>query len=98
MPLDDNTALACGADDDTRASTVLQSGETESAGTDGNPESATSLSRSVILLFATASGLAVANVYFAHPLLDIIADDLGMSRTTTGTIIAVTQIGYGLGL
>ncbi|MGO4837285.1 MFS transporter, partial [Rhizobiaceae sp. 2RAB30] len=33
------------------------------------------LTRPVTLLFAVASGLAVANAYFAHPLLDVMADD-----------------------
>jgi predicted MFS family arabinose efflux permease len=56
------------------------------------------LSRSLTLLFAAASGLAVANAYFAHPLLDIMADDLGVPRANGGLIVAVTQIGYGLGL
>ncbi|WP_262299868.1 MFS transporter [Microvirga sesbaniae] len=77
---------------------VAQSGENESADTGGQPGTAPALSRSVMLLFAIASGLAVANVYYAHPLLDIMADDLGMSRAITGMIVAVTQVGYGLGL
>ncbi|GAB1583300.1 MFS transporter [Phyllobacterium phragmitis] len=51
-----------------------------------------------LLLFAMASGLAVANVYFAHPLLDVMADDLGLSRATAGLIVAASQIGYALGL
>lgn len=51
-----------------------------------------------ILLFAVASGLAVANAYFAHPLLDVMADDLGLSRTVAGLIVGATQFGYGLGL
>ncbi|YBV96301.1 MFS transporter [Phyllobacteriaceae bacterium JZ32] len=51
-----------------------------------------------LLLFAMASGLAVANVYFAHPLLDMMADDLGLSRATAGLIVAASQIGYALGL
>lgn len=62
------------------------------------PSGPARLSQGVILLFAVASGLAVANAYFAHPLLDIIADDLGLSRATVGTVVAMTQLGYGLGL
>lgn len=57
-----------------------------------------SLNNRTILLFAVASGLAVANAYFAHPLLDVMADDLGLSRTAAGLIVGATQIGYGLGL
>lgn len=50
------------------------------------------------LLFAAASGLAVANAYFAHPMLDMMADELGLPRARAGWIVAATQIGYGLGL
>lgn len=56
------------------------------------------LTRAKIFLFALASGLAVANVYFAHPLLDVMADDLGLSRANAGLIVGATQLGYGLGL
>lgn len=59
---------------------------------------ATGLSRPLVLLFALASGLAVANAYFAQPLIDLMADDLGIARATAGSIVAFTQIGYGLGL
>ncbi|SCB38178.1 MFS transporter [Rhizobium multihospitium] len=56
------------------------------------------LTRATIFLFAVASGLAVANAYFAHPLLDVMADDLRLSRTVAGLIVGATQLGYGLGL
>ncbi|WP_407174611.1 MFS transporter [Bradyrhizobium sp. STM 3562] len=56
------------------------------------------LSRGVALLFAVACGLAVANVYYAQPLLDTMADEFAMSRATVGLVIGVTQVGYGLGL
>lgn len=62
------------------------------------PASPAPLNRRTILLFAVASGLAVANAYFAHPLLDVMADDLGLSRTVAGLIVGATQLGYGLGL
>lgn len=55
-----------------------------------------SLNGRTILLFATASGLAVANAYFAHPLLDVMADDLDLSRSVAGLIVGATQLGYGL--
>jgi len=56
------------------------------------------LSRALALLFAAASGLAVANAYFAHPLLDVMADDLDLPRATVGLVVGATQVGYGLGL
>lgn len=56
------------------------------------------LTRPVTLLFAAASGLAVANAYFAHPMLDVMADDLGLTRAVAGLIVGATQLGYGIGL
>lgn len=56
------------------------------------------LSRAAQLVFALASGLAVANVYYAQPLIDAIADDAGLNRGVAGAIISVTQVGYFFGL
>jgi predicted MFS family arabinose efflux permease len=59
---------------------------------------APALSRAAALLFAIACGLAVANVYYAQPLLDTMADEFGISHATIGLVITVTQVGYGFGL
>ncbi|WP_371318237.1 MFS transporter [Paenibacillus elgii] len=56
------------------------------------------MSRSVALLFAIACGLAVANVYYAQPLLDAMASELGIDRAAVGIVITATQIFYALGL
>jgi len=52
----------------------------------------------VTLLMAAAAGLAVANVYYAQPLLDAIGHDLAIPEAALGAVTAMTQIGYGLGL
>lgn len=52
----------------------------------------------IMMLFAVAAGLAVANVYFAQPLLDAMAETFGISQAAVGVIITSTQVGYGLGL
>jgi predicted MFS family arabinose efflux permease len=52
----------------------------------------------VALLFSVACGLAVANVYYAQPLLDIMADEFGIDHARAGIIMTCTQIGYGIGL
>lgn len=52
----------------------------------------------LIALFAVACGLIVANIYYAQPLAGPIAEALGISAGATGTIVTLTQIGYGLGL
>jgi predicted MFS family arabinose efflux permease len=56
------------------------------------------LTRAVVWLAAFASGLAVASVYYAQPLLDAMAHEFGLARATVGAVVAWTQIGYGLGL
>lgn len=56
------------------------------------------LSRATTLLFAVACGLAVANVYYAQPLLDEIARSFGIGHASVGIVVTVTQVGYGAGL
>ncbi len=50
------------------------------------------------LVMAAAAGLSVANVYYAQPLLDLMAKDLAISPAAIGLIVTLTQVGYGLGL
>nr|WP_221243279.1 MFS transporter [Conexibacter arvalis] len=50
------------------------------------------------MLLALASGAAVANLYFAQPLLDTIADALGTSTGLAGLVVTASQIGYAAGL
>lgn len=56
------------------------------------------LSSPLALLFSITSGLAVANIYFAQPLLDSIAQSLDVSSATIGLVVTATQLGYALGL
>lgn len=63
----------------------------------GSPVSP-ALPRSLVWLFATASGLSVANVYYAQPLLDALARDFGISHAAVGGVITATQIGCALAL
>ena len=56
------------------------------------------LSGAVVLLFAIACGLSVANVYYAQPLLDAMASTFAMDPATVGIVISLTQVGYGIGL
>ncbi|WP_317979634.1 MFS transporter [Paenibacillus glycanilyticus] len=56
------------------------------------------MSRGLALLFAVACGLAVANVYYAQPLLDAISSEFDMGRSSVGIVITVTQGFYALGL
>ncbi len=56
------------------------------------------LSRPFVLLLALATGLVVANLYYVQPLLDVIAQDFGVSARTAGMLVTLTQLGYALGL
>ncbi|MDT8980258.1 MFS transporter [Paenibacillus sp. chi10] len=56
------------------------------------------MSRYVILLFAAACGMSVANIYFAQPLLDQLSVEFGIEHSIIGIVITITQIFYGLGL
>lgn len=56
------------------------------------------LSRVVILIFAVTAGLNVANIYYAQPLLDSMAQDFGILPSTIGLVVTLTQVGYALGL
>ncbi len=60
--------------------------------------SASRTPRAMVALFATASGLSVANVYFAQPLLDALAADFAISHASVGGVITATQIGCALAL
>lgn len=57
-----------------------------------------SMPRGVILLFAIASGASVANVYYAQPLLDILASDFNVNHAAIGGVVTATQIGCALAL
>ena len=52
----------------------------------------------LVYVMAIACGLAVANLYYAQPLLHTLSDVFGTSIGTTGLIITMTQFGYVLGL
>jgi predicted MFS family arabinose efflux permease len=52
----------------------------------------------MVLLFAAAAGLSVANVYYAQPLLDALARDFGIAEASVGIVVTATQVGCALAL
>ncbi|UGY13820.1 MFS transporter [Bradyrhizobium septentrionale] len=56
------------------------------------------LSPAIVVLFAVACGLSVANIYFAQPLLDTMAQDLSITPAVIGGVVTLTQVGYAFGL
>lgn len=57
-----------------------------------------SLPKGLVYLFAVASGLSVANVYYAQPLLDSLSRDFNISDAAIGGVITATQVGSILAL
>jgi predicted MFS family arabinose efflux permease len=56
------------------------------------------LNPKLVFILAVACGITVANLYWAQPLLDTIANAFNSNTATAGLIITFTQIGYALGL
>ncbi len=59
---------------------------------------ATEPSAALILVFATAAGLIVANIYYSQPLVGLIARDLAIQASTSSVLVSLTQLGYSAGL
>ena len=56
------------------------------------------MTRGLTLLFALSGGSAVANLYWAQPLLDFIARDMRASTAAAGWLVTATQVGYAAGI
>jgi len=61
-------------------------------------ENKTPLKRSLVLLMAIASGITVANIYYAQPLLEELSRFFHVSQARMGVAAMLIQAGYGLGL
>ncbi|KLA31112.1 MFS transporter [Bacillus cereus] len=56
------------------------------------------ISSGLVILLATACGIIVANLYYAQPLIGVISNEIGLSNSSAGLIVTLTQIGYVVGL
>jgi predicted MFS family arabinose efflux permease len=54
--------------------------------------------RRLTLVLAIACGLAVANIYYAQPLLGELARSFGVGEGSAALVVTLTQIGYAAGL
>ena len=52
----------------------------------------------LVFVMAVACGAAVANIYYAQPLLDTLARVFDVSTSGAGLIVTMTQLGYAIGL
>ena len=50
------------------------------------------------VLFAFAAGFTVANLYYNHPILNLLAKDFGVEYEQVAQIPTVMQAGYAAGL
>ncbi|NBF01400.1 MFS transporter [Pseudomonas sp. Fl5BN2] len=62
------------------------------------PAGSLTMTRGMVALFAFCCGAIVANIYYAQPIIELIAPDLGLSSSLASLIVSLTQIGYALGL
>jgi predicted MFS family arabinose efflux permease len=56
------------------------------------------ISRPMVLLLAFTCGAAVANLYYAQPLLHTIARAFSVPESSAGLLVTITQAGYVVGL
>ncbi|MCF5413579.1 MFS transporter, partial [Pseudomonas syringae] len=63
-----------------------------------SPHNAMTMTPAMVMLFAFCCGAIVANIYYAQPIIELIAPDIGLSSTAASLIVSLTQIGYALGL
>ncbi|MEC3249809.1 MFS transporter [Bacillus cereus] len=63
-----------------------------------NKEIDKDISSGLIILLATSCGIIVANLYYAQPLIGLISNEIGLSNSSAGLIVTLTQIGYVVGL
>jgi predicted MFS family arabinose efflux permease len=56
------------------------------------------MDRRLIALLAVGTGVTVANLYYAQPLLAAIGTQFDVSDGTAGLLVTVSQVFYGLGL
>lgn len=56
------------------------------------------MSAAMTILFAASCGASVANLYYAQPLVGLIAASTGLSRDATALTVTVAQLGYAAGL
>ena len=62
------------------------------------PHTTSTMTRGMVMLFAFCCGAIVANIYYAQPIIELIAPDIGLTPAMASLIVSLTQIGYALGL
>ncbi|KXJ88591.1 major facilitator superfamily domain-containing protein [Microdochium bolleyi] len=63
-----------------------------------DPDADNDLDWSKIMLFALTAACSVANLYYSHPILNVLAVDFGVSDERASLVPTITQAGYACGL
>ncbi|KAI0169186.1 MFS general substrate transporter [Hypoxylon sp. FL1284] len=63
-----------------------------------NPEADHDLSWGMSILFGLSGSFSVGNLYYSHPILNILADEFGVSDQQSSLVPTITQTGYAAGL
>ncbi|KAI1141466.1 MFS general substrate transporter [Hypoxylon sp. FL0543] len=63
-----------------------------------NPDANHDLTWGMNILFGLAASFSVANLYYSHPILNILADDFDISDQQSSLVPTLTQAGYAVGL
>jgi hypothetical protein len=63
-----------------------------------DPDSPPTFSMGLNVLFAFAGAFTVANLYYSHPILNILADDFNVPYEKVSQIPTLMQAGYAVGL
>ena len=53
---------------------------------------------SLLFIMACMAAVSVANIYYCHPLLSLMGNDLGIDEWRASLIAMITQVGYACGL
>jgi predicted MFS family arabinose efflux permease len=62
------------------------------------PPPATALTQASVLILAACAASSVANVYYAQPLLDVVATEFAIAQAVAGGLVTATQVGSAIAL
>ena len=63
-----------------------------------DPDNPPRFSLAMNLLYAFSAAFTVANLYYSHPILNVLAHDFGVSYETSAQVPTLAQAGYACGL
>ena len=52
------------------------------------------MTRGMVMLFAFCCGAIVANIYYAQPIIELIAPDIGLTPAMANTVVAIISLRF----